>query len=394
MAENEIRITSLPTATKLEDDDKFVIDNTRTQSGTSDTTAGTREISKDTVLETILETINDDISEKYYPELYSGGLATDKGITETVPYNYRASASIGNRCFDKLVGATIAWNQIVQNGNFASKSNWVSSSATLSVANNEATITLTGSSWNNDIKQATSFLANHIYLVALDDKMSSGLSSNALTLQLLYSGESSYTSIGDDIEYSNTYKRDSLIIKPSSNATYFRISLKRSGSSSSGESFNIKNVNIFDITQMFGSTIADAIYTMEQSTSGSGVAWFRKYFPNTYYAYDSGSLQSVNVASKKCVGKNLFDGTHFTQGYSINPNSPYNTYPTANWSLTDYIEIIGGATYTATVDDNVTTNSTYVFYDADKNPIVGGSGRVITAPQNAKYIRFDYKRNK
>ena len=45
-----------------------------------------------------------------------------------------------------------------------------------------------------------------------------------------------------------------------------------------------KNNMVFDLTQMFGSTIADYIYTLEQNTAGSGVAWFRKLFPKDYYA--------------------------------------------------------------------------------------------------------------
>lgn len=63
---------------------------------------------------------------------------------------------------------------------------------------------------------------------------------------------------------------------------------------------------VIDLTQMFGTTIADAIYAMEQATAGSGVAWFKKLFPKAYYPYDAGTLKSVEgLTSHDMTGKNL-----------------------------------------------------------------------------------------
>ena len=52
---------------------------------------------------------------------------------------------------------------------------------------------------------------------------------------------------------------------------------------------------VSDLTLMFGSTIADYIYSLEQTTAGSGVAKLKEwgFFTEDYYAYDSGSLKSV-----------------------------------------------------------------------------------------------------
>ena len=66
----------------------------------------------------------------------------------------------------------------------------------------------------------------------------------------------------------------------------------------------IKNVVVIDLTQMFGSTIADYIYSLEQANTGAGVAWFRKLFPNSYYEYNTGELLSVNAVGKETTGKN------------------------------------------------------------------------------------------
>ena len=48
---------------------------------------------------------------------------------------------------------------------------------------------------------------------------------------------------------------------------------------------------VFDLTLMFGSTIADYIYGLGNT---NGVAWFRSLFPSATYAYNAGTLYSVN----------------------------------------------------------------------------------------------------
>ena len=59
---------------------------------------------------------------------------------------------------------------------------------------------------------------------------------------------------------------------------------------------------LFDLTQMFGSTIANYIYSLEQNTPGAGVAWFKQYFPLDYYSYDAGSLKSVDAVNYALFG--------------------------------------------------------------------------------------------
>ncbi len=74
-------------------------------------------------------------------------------------------------------------------------------------------------------------------------------------------------------------------------------------------STNALTDNVFDITQMFGPAIADHIYTIEQSTPGSGVAFFRKLFPNDYYLSDN-AMYSVKTKEHVTVGFNQFDIDH------------------------------------------------------------------------------------
>ena len=70
---------------------------------------------------------------------------------------------------------------------------------------------------------------------------------------------------------------------------------------SSGSAISVTGSSdiVFDLTQMFGSTIADYIYSLEQSQAGAGVAWFRNYFSKDYYPYDAGTLKSVQTSAHK-----------------------------------------------------------------------------------------------
>lgn len=75
-----------------------------------------------------------------------------------------------------------------------------------------------------------------------------------------------------------------------------------------GSVMTLESVQIFDLTQMFGTAIADYVYSLEQATEGSGIAWLKSYgfFVKDYYAYDAGSLQSVCTSGRKITA---LDGT-------------------------------------------------------------------------------------
>ena len=74
--------------------------------------------------------------------------------TDTTPYLFKAVGDVyGDRLEDKIVGGTVAWNQMVQNGNFASSSGWGMYSTPLgeyTVSNNIAKITYNGTLSNSD----------------------------------------------------------------------------------------------------------------------------------------------------------------------------------------------------------------------------------------------------
>ena len=119
---------------------------------------------------------------------------------------------------------------------------------------------------------------------------------------------------------------------------------------------------LIDLTQLFGSTIADYLYTLEQNTAGAGVAWFKKLFPKPYYAYDAGSLQSVNASEHGTVGINQWDeqwelGQIYTDGTI---STSLNRIVTKN-----YIPVLPNTTYCLSIPYN--SRGRAAFYDASKN---------------------------
>lgn len=157
---------------------------------------------------------------------------------------------------------------------------------------------------------------------------------------------------------------------------------------------------ITDLTLMFGTTIADYIYNLEQSAAGSGIAWLKSYgfFTKDYYAYSAGGLVSVNTSGKKVVGENQCDKVKVGVYYTSNGN--YDAALTA-YSCTEKIKILPNTQYTVSVIKNsgsIGTDNGVLFYDANgaylgKN--TGGYSHTdtypftFTTPSNATYCGID-----
>ena len=67
-------------------------------------------------------------------------------------------------------------------------------------------------------------------------------------------------------------------------------------------------MQIFDLTQEYGTTLADQIYAMEQATTGAGVAYVRQRMDLDYYAPNSGELVAPVVSGVTVTGRNMHGG--------------------------------------------------------------------------------------
>lgn len=227
------------------------------------------------------------------------GLITDYIAEEKTPYLFRPSANgLANVISEKdtLIGGTVAWNQLVQKGDFPDDSDWVANWLSVSYNDHKATLvrTVTGSA---SIYRGISIIANHKYLVGLTVTPSSTPNSRIR----LYSSLASLYAVSMTL-VANAKNRMVGIANPSWTDSESRIYFYAGVGADSGQigdSYILENFVCIDLTQAFGSTIADYLYTLEQGTSGSGIAKLKEwgFCTKDYYPYNSGDLQSVQTSA-------------------------------------------------------------------------------------------------
>ena len=268
---------------------------------------------------------NDDGS---YGDMAVGSLLMSNAVksTDTTPFLFRPIPPISTPYIrEKLVGASMAWNQLVANGDFASATGWTVANGTLTVSGNIGTFTMSGTSTAARIEQNLSILANHVYMF-----FASITPSVTTTIQ---------TNFGAKNVSGETETKISIVSKPSSNDTVFRLYVNVGGRLTSNDTVKFKNIIIIDLTLAFGTAIADRIYSMEQAQAGSGIAWIKSYgfLTDDYYAYDAGSIQSVCADRKEIVGKNKVDApdTSDFHNNTIFKNKPLKA---GTYTLSVYVE--------------------------------------------------------
>lgn len=227
--------------------------------------------------------------------------------TDTTPYLFKAVGDVyGDRLEDKIVGGTVAWNQLA--GSFR----LYGSKGTVEISDNKYTYTFTAlgaTQYDNSIASTNRFnsVSGHKYLELFDV-----FCTKAFTVSI--------GTIADNWIYAkvtaNVKERKGVIINGNGTTPFLYVGagMNYDNTFAVGDTFEVSNIQLFDLTQMFGSTIADYIYSLEQAQAGAGVAWFKKLFPNDYYAYNAGELLSVEgLQSHDTVGFNLLDAnTVFT----------------------------------------------------------------------------------
>lgn len=122
---------------------------------------------------------------------------------------------------------------------------------------------------------------------------------------------------------------------------------------------------VHDLTQMFGSSVADAVYNMEQGNAGTGVKWFKSLFPNDYYAYNAGELISVSgLQSHDTVGFNQFDISTAIDNEFISDTGAVVSY--GEFARSDYIKVLPNTNYYTNASASGRL-PTIALYDAEKS---------------------------
>lgn len=305
----------------------------------------------------------------------------------TEPYIKKAYSGGGNREADKIVGATVAWNQTVINLTPVQGWGYDPNRNSFSVSNDVATLVKfagvgDGVGYVRPTYTNADFIKGHIYFATIDVKGAAG------TKVTLFSN--SYTSGGKDLTISTadvwTNVTNTFLFNASTQPVVRRCVWIR-GNSENDVTVQFRNFMFIDLTAMFGSSIADYIYTLESGTAGAGVAWLKSYgfITEDYYAYDPGSLQSVNVSAHKTVGFNQWD-EEWEQGGLADGN------PTTDSSRIRSKNYMPCFPSTAYYKYCVKGNYINIFwYDSNKTYIsynTASGGNLITSPTNAHFFKI------
>ena len=201
---------------------------------------------------------------------------------DKVPYNFRAvsdttASRVGNSELGSIIGGTVAWNQLINKASLLSGTN---NDITITADTSTGEISVSGTASADasvQICQPISWIAGHVYYMP----QPSGASASTYFIR---SGSDIFWSYGVIKKYNATQSGNLRILVKNGNATGFTF-----------------KPQLFDFTAMFGSAIADYLYTLESGTAGAGVAKLKSwgFCTKPYYAYDAGSLQSVNTSAHK-----------------------------------------------------------------------------------------------
>ena len=233
------------------------------------------------------------------PDLVAGSanaILSDSYTEDSVPYKYRRTPYKSKRLSDEIVGGSVVWNQLLD---VTTKATTTSQGVTYT-NNGNGSFTLTGTPTaintfeNIDwVPNVNPYKLGHIYLL-----FSGYAGELPIGVRIYGIGQTGYDT------YSKGYSLKRATELGANGYVRFQIT-------------NIKGTDIgtvkltpqlFDLTAMFGTAIADYIYGLETATAGAGVAFFRSLFGASYYPYNAGELVSISgLSAHKTVGKNLLD---------------------------------------------------------------------------------------
>ena len=302
-------------------------------------------------------------------------------FSESVPYMFRRTGggmNIGNARLsrNKVIGGTLAWNQLINKANI---SETVTRNGVTFTNNGDGTITVSGTATDFTtftVKPAVTF-ASHKYILY---GCPSGGSESSYNLRFRGQATDVLDTGNGCMWYSQTYLYKGIAICIE-NGTAISTPI-------------VFKPQLFDLTQMFGSTIADYIYSLEQATAGAGVAWFHKYF-HSFYDYNSGELMSVSgLVSHNMTGFNQWD-EQWEVG-SISGTTGEKIASSASIRSKNYIPVIPNTQYfcyCAYIIGKPARKIALYCYGADLTYIgpptpVSINNGIFTTPNNCYYLMF------
>ena len=340
-----------------------------------------------------IEALAEDVAENYakidgyYQNLTSGSaeqLISTVTIEDKVPYQFRTSGGsndIGDREYDEIVGGSIVWNQLV---GIPSESKSKTENGVTITDNRDGSYTVSAPS-----PGATA----NTYLALSNTGITSVIGHKYLYLCTPKGGGSgtyySYAIGVGAININDDYGDGVIGVGVGEGAVSIVCTYIKSGTVISTPI--VFRPQFIDLTQMFGSTIADYIYSLEQTTAGAGVAWFRKLFPKPYYAYNAGELKHVEgLTSHDMTGFNQWDEEWENGRFSLSTGEKSSGNGLANKNK---IRVLPNTTYYATCGSGYGSTLVLLYYDASENfisyEVKYSLNTTFTTPSNAHFINFN-----
>lgn len=201
----------------------------------------------------------------------------------------------------------VDFNQLVKNGNFSDNSNWTGGgNVSLSVANNEITVTFTAIptyDYQGVIQQSINTVSGHIYYSKYDIYVPKNSKVSTVWLN-----------VKTTKDINSGWNEISGIARETTSYPYVRFGVVTAGSTNYqiGDSYIIKNCVLIDLTELFGSTIAEYLYALPDN----GLNIVKQLFNKDYYPYNAGgtlvSVESVNGSyypnASVSFGSSITDG--------------------------------------------------------------------------------------
>lgn len=313
-----------------------------------------------------------------YENLTAGNaeqLISSVTIKDKVPYNFRTSGGsvdIGNRKNEKIVGGTLAWNQIIPTS--------IKSSSTR---------TPTGTTKYDYVNTYfEGYDAGHVLFVSALFTFN-GTERSTLTPYIQFGTSYGVYAINISNMLANGNNRVKGFAKLNSNTSgAIVVGISDSAANlTSSDTWSYDDLMVLDLTKKFGSTIADYIFGLETATAGAGVAWIKKLFPKDYYAYQAGKLESVKASAHNTIEFNAWDEEWEVGKYSTGNGEKADS--TENIRSKNKVKCFGNTIYACSRYNNVAV--VFIFYDGSDNFISSTNittNQTFTTPANCEYFAF------
>lgn len=284
-----------------------------------------------------------------------------------------------------LKGNTIVWNQLVNNGDFSDgTTGWIPRSegqSTITATDGVATITFVPDSSNTMIINTTiaNAVTNHKYLLKANIK---GISGRTVMFGMSYNNDTPCGPKNAITFDTNDWVQVNIIDTLSQVTSNHYTVLFRSYDEENTFSINVKNVQLIDLTAMFGETIANSM-TVEA---------FEKLFPAPYYSYNPGQLLNLTAEGIKTTGFNQWD-EEWEEGNIDQYGNPKPS--TTVIRSKNFIPVFPSAEYYFYKKNTPAINAIQE-YDANKNYIryqvygdsSGEKNHTFTPTDKTRYIKF------